>query len=243
LKGSTDDYERTIARGRLTFFTNFFRLDSVYGRTSRTGTSDFRGGEFTFSGIYRTRNVSIGVAIKSPTTITRKFTASVQVDTTGTPVTTTNTGQDELELPWRGMGGIAIVPTDKLTFGMEYEIRPFASAIYREADGTISHPWLSASVFHAGIIYAAAPWLSLRGGVRGQVEIFEPEGNPIVGEAVSYSIYSAGAGVTFAGIQLNLTYEYAQMKYQDVWGSAISLNKTIHHTFVADVVYEIPGVW
>lgn len=243
LRGSTDDDEQQIARGRLTFFTNFFRLDSVYGRTLATGTSDYSGQEFTVSSIYRGRYVSIGVAVKPPATITRKFTTRVQVDTSGASFATTSTGEDDVQLPWRGMAGIAIVPTDNLTLALEYELRSYASAVYRDVDGTTSHPWLSGSVFHVGAVYTAAPWLALRTGVRGQAEVFEPEGNPIVGEPVRYSIYSLGAGVSFAGVQLNLTYEYASMKYQDVWGSAISVNRTSYHTIIVDMVYEIPQLW
>jgi len=80
----------------------------------------------------------------------------------------------------------------------------------------------------------------LRGGIRGQTEVFEPEGNSVEGEPVDYSIYSGGLGFLLEGMRLNLTYEYALMKYQDVWGSAISLNTERRHSIMADLSYEIP---
>jgi hypothetical protein len=243
LDGKSDDFEQRIERGKMTFFANYFRLDSVYGREARTATSDYSGKEFTVSGIYRGRYVTAGFSIKPPTTIERTFTARRVVDTTGSPVTVESSSKDKMKLPWRGTIGISIVPAQDLILGLEYELRSYASAVYRQADGTESKPWLSASVFHIGAQYTALPWLAVRAGMRGQAEVFEPEGNPIVGEPVSYSIYSTGVGLSYSGIHLNLTYEYALMKYQDVWGSAISLNKETRNTFIADVSYEIPLIW
>jgi hypothetical protein len=77
-------------------------------------------------------------------------------------------------------------------------------------------------------------------GIRGQAEVFESEGNPIGGEPVTYSIYSAGCGFSYAGFNLNLTYEYSLMKYQDMWQTNVNLNKETRHSIIADVRYEIP---
>jgi hypothetical protein len=243
LDGSTDDFEQRIARGRLTFYTQWFRLDSVYSRSTSTGTSDYSGKEFTFSGIYRGRSVSVGFAVKPPTTITRTYTTQVSVDTTGTPIASTVSGEDKLKLPWRGMLGLSITLAQNLVVGLEYEIRSYESAVYTQSDNTVTHPWLSASVLHGGVEYMPASWLALRAGVRGQAEVFEPEGNPVAGEPVTSSVYSAGCGFFYSGFRLNLTYEYAMLNYQDVWGSAISLNTDTRHTLVADLAYELPSLW
>ena len=106
--------------------------------------------------------------------------------------------------------------------------------------GTDTSPWLSSSVFHAGAEYTPEPWLALRVGIRGQAEVFEPEGNPIAGEPVTFSVYSAGFGLFHAGVRLNVAYEYSLMKYQDVWGSAVSMNSLKRNTIVADLSYELP---
>lgn len=240
LKGSTDDFEQRIARGTLVFYKQWFRLDSVYGRSASTGTSDFSGQEFTLGGIYRGRFVSVGFAVKPPTTITRKYNAQIQtLDSTGSRLTTVK-GQDELRLPWRGTIGVSIAATEELILGVEYEIHSYASAVYRNATGVESNPWLSSSVLHVGAAYQATPWLALRAGIRGQGEVFEQTGNPIVGDPVTYSVYSAGCGFAFAGVHLNVTYEYARMKYQDTWQTNVNLNSETRRSFIADVSYEIP---
>jgi hypothetical protein len=243
IRGSTDDFEQHLSRGRLTFYQNFFRLDSVYGRIARTGTSEFRGAEFTLSGMYRTPHVIFGFAAKPPVTITRDFAATEVTDTTGAATSARVSGSDRIRLPWRGTFGIAIVPIEKLLLGLEYEIRSFGSASYTSSGGSQTNPWLSSSVFHLGVQYAAFDWLVLRGGLREQAEVFEPAGNPLAGDPVRTSVYSAGVGVNIAGIRVDATYEYTLLKYQDVWGSAVSFNSIRRHEFMANVAYVIPALW
>ncbi len=173
-------------------------------------------------------------------TITRKYSARISVDTMGTPTVTSDVGQDKMRLPWRGTVGLSIAVRENLQLGFEYEIRSYAQAKYTDASGVASNPWLSSDLFHVGAQYTPASWLIVRAGIRGQAEVFEPEGNPIAGEPVSYSIFSTGCGLLFGPARLNITYEYAQMKYQDIWASAISLNKDSRHTIVADIAYELP---
>jgi opacity protein-like surface antigen len=240
LKGSSDDLEQRVERGTLVFYRSYFRLDSVYGQVAKTGTSDYSGSEFTISGIYRGRYVSLGFAIKPPTTITRKYSTETRTDSGGSSLTTAVNAEDKVKLPWRGTIGLSAQVVKNVTLALEYEIRSYATSVYKKADGTESNPWLSSSVLHLGAEYAALPWLAVRAGVRGQAEVFEPEGNPIIGDPVSYSVYSAGCGFLFGGLHLNVTYEYAKMKYQDLWQTNVNLNSEIRNTTVADIAYEIP---
>jgi hypothetical protein len=243
LRGSTDDFEQHVGRGRFVFFYNYFRLDSVYSRVTQKGTSDYSGQEFTLSGIYRGRYVSLGFSAKLPTTITRRFTKQIEVDTTGSPSLTTQSGEDRVRLPLRGTVGLSIAPAENLIFGLEYEVRPYEDLVYPAMNATGTRPWLSSSVFHVGAEYTPFPWMALRAGLRGQAEVFEPAGNSLVGEPVSYTIYSAGCGFSFAGVRLNVTYEYASMEYQDIWQTNVNLNSEKRYNIIADVSYEIPWTW
>ena len=78
--------------------------------------------------------------------------------------------------------------------------------------------------------------------MRGEAEVFEPEGNHIEGEPVTYTVYSAGFGVFFSDLRFNVTYENSLMKYQDIWSSAISKNSERRQTIVAQLSYEIPWI-
>jgi len=240
LNGSTDDFERHTGRGRLTFYTNYFRLDSVYKRITKTGTSDYSGQEFTLSGQYAGRAITIGLNVKPPMTVKRSFTSNVETDTTGVPSKSAVKGKDEMQFPWRGTVGLSLMPTERLRFALEYDIRPYGSALYRATNGAETNPWLSSSMLHVGAEYTLSEWLVVRGGIRGRAEVFEAEGNPIVGEPVSHRVYTAGVGISYAGVKLNVAYEYSLMKYQDVWGSAISLNQDRRQTIMAGLSYELP---
>lgn len=240
IEGETDDYEQHIGRGKFLFYSNYFRLDSMYSRVTKSGTSDFNGAELTFSAMYSGQYITFGFSAKPPMTITRSYSGQTMVDTTGSLMISLENRKDEIRLPWRGTVGLSIAVKQNLRLGFEYEVRSYASATYSNHSGSTQNPWLSGSVFHFGLEYVPYLWLALRGGVRGQAEAFEPEGSPIAGEPVRYSIYSVGCGLAYGPAHLNITYEYGLLKYQDVWGSAISLNRDTRHTIVADLAIEIP---
>ncbi|UCF66011.1 MAG: hypothetical protein JSW33_15855 [bacterium] len=242
LKGNSDDFEQEIGRGKLTFFSNAFRNDSVYSKIVTTGESEYSGSEFTLSSIYTGRYASLGFSVKFPTTITRTFSLQVSTDTTGIPVTTPYNGEEKLKLPWRGMIGLSLNPRSNLTIGLEYEHRPYGSVQYVDTDGTEMSPWLAVSLLKAGLEFRPTPWLALRGGMRGEAEVFEPEGAQIIGEPVTYTIYSAGTGFRFYGFQLDITYEYSNRKYEDIWASAISKNSDQRHVVVAQLSYLLPWI-
>ncbi len=243
LRGNSDDYEQSVGRGNLTFFSNAFRIDSVYSRISKTGTSDFTGQEFTLSSILSGRYVSIGFAVKPPATINRTFSMQVATDTTGSPSLSAISGEDKLKLPWRGTVGISLTPKENLLVGLEYDFRPYNSVRYVAPDGIETSPWLSASLFRVGVEFRVAPWLALRGGMRGQAEVFQPEGNKIEGDPVKYTVYSMGFGIFYSGLRLNVAYENSLMKYQDVWSSEISKNSERRYAIIADLAYTIPQIW
>ncbi|MBN1349954.1 hypothetical protein JXJ21_11135 [candidate division KSB1 bacterium] len=242
LNGSSDDYEQQVARGRLTFYSNAFRADSVYRITTRTGTSDFSGREFTLSSMLEGRYGSIGFSVKLPTTITRKYITQVKTDTMGTPSQSTKQGEDKLQLPWRGTIGLSLKPRENLTVGIEYEFRPYESVKYVDSQGLETSPWLSSSLFRIGAEFMITPWLALRGGMRGETEVFQPEGNPIAGEPVTYTAYSAGFGIVISDLRLNVAYENSLMNYQDIWSSAISKSSERQHAIVTQLTYEIPWI-
>ena len=240
LGGSSDDKEERVDRGKIKFYSNYIKLDSVYNRSTATGTSDYSGQEFTLSGAYRSEHIALGFSVKPPTTITRKFHATVQSDTTGVSRVTTVSGQDKLLLPFRGKVGFSIGLREGLTLGLEYEMRPYASAEYKKSGSPTTKPWLSSNLLHVGGEFTPLPWLALRLGVAEQAEVFEPVGAALESEPVGYSMYTIGAGVKYEGVLLNAAFEYASISYTDKWSNAVSINHEIRRSVIADVSYELP---
>lgn len=240
LKGSSDDQETHVERGRIRLYQTFFRAESVYFRSSRTGTSQYDGNEFTFSAFYQNKFIGFGVSIKSPTIITRTYSSVLRSDTTGNSISTTIKGKDQLTIPLRGSAALTLALRENLTMGLQYDFRPFSSAEYKHNNGTVTKPWLSANILHLGLEYRPLPELVLHAGVREQAEVFQPVGNPLPGEAANSSVYSIGAGTAFFNLRLNVVYEYSKLKYIDMWASAVSINSITAKTINADLAYEIP---
>lgn len=240
LKGSSDDRESHIERGRIRFYQNFFRAESVYYRSSSIGTSKYDGQEFTLSAYYHGTAVGLGITVKPPTTITRTYSTVVRTDTTGSSVSSTVNGEDKMTIPLRGSAALSIALRQNLTLGLQYDLRPFSSAEYQRSSGAVSKPWLSANVLHLGLEYRPMSDLTLRAGVREQAEVFEPNGNPLPGESASSTVYSFGFGAAFSGLRLNAVYEYSQLKFIDMWASAVSINTVTAQTLSADLSYDIP---
>ena len=188
VKGNTDDYESTLGRGMMAFYQNYLRLSKNNVKNwSMTGTSDFSGTEFTIGARYSGKKFSAGFSVKPPITITRSLTrvtstdsvtaisrVSHRVDSLHATWTASVTGGDKIRLPWRGTVGVSINVREDLAVGLEYEVRSYASSLYTDANGVGSEPWLSFALWHVGVEYQAADWLTLRGGVRENAEVFEP---------------------------------------------------------------------
>lgn len=236
ISGATDDYQELVARGRLTFLANEFRATEADYAETWTSTSDFSGFETSISAILRGDFVSAGFTIRPPFTLTRAF--SGQVITSG-DVDGSNVfeGEDRLTLPWRGSAGLTITPRSFMTFGLEYELRPYDRADLVTASGAEQNPWMSSSAVRFGAQFGILPWLQLRGGMSRQAETFGADGRAIDDQPVWFTAYSAGAGFAYAGVRLNVGYETRGIRYPDIMGSAVYHNRDTRHAVVADLAY------
>ncbi|WP_228350301.1 hypothetical protein [Rhodocaloribacter litoris] len=240
LRGESDDFEQRRERGRLTFLANEFRADSSGGQVTRMGTSRFSATEWSFSAELSGRYASLGITLHPPTAFTREYTQAVEADTAGSFHTWTVDGEDRFRLPWRGTVGVSLRPREQLRVGFEYVFRPYARATYTPAAGEATTPWLSARLFRFGIAYEPADWLVFRGGMRSEADVFEPEGSALVGEPVTYRVFSVGFGLSFRGIRWDVTYEGGRMKYEDIWGSALSKNTDVRHVLATNLSFTLP---
>ena len=95
--------------------------------------SDYRGQEFTVSGLISGRYVNLGFSLKLPGTITRSYSMQVTTDTSGSLSTETINAEDKLKLPWRGTVGLSFALRENLTLAVEYEYRPYKAVRYTDA--------------------------------------------------------------------------------------------------------------
>ena len=74
-------------------------------------------------------------------------------------------------------------------------------------------------------------------------EPFGAEGRPLQDEPVRVTGLTAGAGISWSGVRLNLAFENRNMSYEDVMGSAVHYNSLTRQMFVADVSYSFSIPW
>jgi hypothetical protein len=237
IKGSTDDFESQLGRGRLVFYSSYFRVDSVDYKNTKTGTSDYTGYEFNFSGNYKSGNLTIGFSIKPPTPITRDYQYNFQNDTSGISRTGSVNGSDKLTLPWRGSFGLSVSVLENLRAVIEYELKPMGVADYIN-NGVTTNPWRSSHLLHIGAEYSPLNWLSIRGGYSDKAEVFEEEGNPFPGDPVYSTILSCGLGLKWQNLKMNFTYEYFNVKYDDLLQDAVYLNRAENNYISTEISYN-----
>jgi len=242
IKGSTDDFESQVGRGRMIFYSTYFRLDSVDYRKTKTGTSDYSGAEFNISASYKTKNITIGFSVKPPSSITRDYNYTYVNDSMKVSKSSVVSGSDKIKLPWRGSIGLSVSVLSNLRAAIEYELRPMAKADY-ESGGNTTSPWKSSQLFHMGVEYSPLEWLTVRGGYRDQAEVYEPEGNPFEGDPVSSTVISAGLGLKYQSFILNLTYEYVNVKFDDMLQDCVILNSAKNNYISAEISYNIDLPW
>lgn len=240
LDGSSDDREQRMERGRIRFFQNYFRAESVYYRVTTIGTSSYTGNEMTVSAAWQTQTVLFGCAVQLPSTIERTFSSVQTIDTAGGVRTAAIRGTDKMNLPVRARVAVGLQLRENVEVGAEYEYYPTAESEYTASGGTKSRPWFSSGSLHVGARYRAFDWLVLRAGAMEQYEVFEQLGNPLPGTSVSSTAYTAGLGVLAEGFTVNVSYQYESMKYIDAWTGAVSINSFTGHSFGAMCAYEIP---
>jgi opacity protein-like surface antigen len=245
LDGSTTDYTEIAGRGLLVFHRTYFSLrKSTLGTyAAMRGTSDYSGQEITLSGLYEGTSVTLGLAIKPPTTIKRDFSGTLSVvaeDSSGTLVaeTTPTKNSDKMKMPWRGSIGLGIAFRSDMSVKLEYEYLPYSTARYTYTGGS-SEPWLDSYKFKTGFEYSPLPWLVLRGGYSKQCDVFASQNYYMPTEPISSEGYSCGFGVKYLNVQLDLAYEYTNISYEDMWTTNVNLNSNVRQALVATVSYAI----
>ena len=243
LRGKTDDFETTTVRGRIRFGNNsgvyYYKLDSIYSVLQSVGTSTFTGYDFGLGAAYAGRTVTLSLSIRPPTSIERSARSTRTHDTTGGVRTSNLSIRDRITFPWRGTAGISLAVREDFRLAFEYDYRPLMSAEYEDPSGTVTNPWLSANSFRVGGEYSPVSWAVLRAGYRSESEVFESEGNPLIGDPVRYSVFTAGIGLRVFGARLNLGYEFSSVTYEDLWQTNANLNSTTHERIIADVTYTL----
>jgi opacity protein-like surface antigen len=252
--GSSDDMERRLDRGFLTFLYNRFKVqDTVRFTSATTGTSDYSGLGVTLGFRIEQPTYTVGASFRLPYTITREYSSqftsheevvlkSVKFNPTRTAdsVRTTDAavsvkGKDEIAFPLSYGIGVMLRPFERWTVAFDIETRTLNQAEVKSGTAAAVKPWLSSPSFSLGAEYRPWTMVAFRCGYYEKAQVFEPEGAAIIGEPAMLSAYTFGTGTEIEGIALDLAYEYSALRYQDMWQSNINVNGMYRHRVMAEV--------
>ncbi|RPI06184.1 MAG: hypothetical protein EHM64_03915 [Ignavibacteriae bacterium] len=261
--GSTNDLDGSLGRGVFWFYSadgaykylNFvrsacLRLDSAVYTKKVVGSSDYDGFDASMSMVYRGKNVTVGLAVTLPTTISRKFSGQVVSDTTKTKLfsasssTTDLSFSTDMNLPVHGNIGIGIKLRENVFISAEVEYLPYHSAeLINKATGDTTNPWLDGTSVHFGFAWNPVETVSLYLGYRRANEVFQTQYSAFTGAPVSYIAYSVGVGVDITPrLRLNAAYEFFERKYIDVWQDNSNINILSSNTISASISYSIGSI-
>lgn len=237
--GKSDDRDYRSDRGIFMLgYSNLMRLDSTYYNSASTGESEYSGMQIILGADYQSDWYSAGASVNLPMKLTRDWSTSKRTDN-GTSITDTSfSGSESIQFPLTAALGITLLPTNSVSVSINYEIKGTNNTEYTNSADSTTKPFLNSSSFSAGIDYRLYKWLKLRGGYRDAVQTFAAEGAGLLDEPVSGSLYSAGVGLTYLSWQLDLSYEYFMLEYQDAWLSNINYHSRSTHSVTLGLGYK-----
>lgn len=251
--GTSDDLEQRVDRGFLTLLYNRFRVqDTVRYASLRTGSSTYKGFGGTTGLKIEQPRFSVAVTVHLPYTLERKYSGNFSSredilinranDSTHTTIINTNeAGTDKIHFPLAYSLGLLLKPFPRWAVAFDYDIRKLDRVDYTRNNGSVVRPWVEAPSFRFGAEYKLNDWLAFRGGYREVPQAFSPDGAAIAGDPAVMSVYSAGAGLSVFGIEIDAAYEYARLRYQDSWQSNVNHNTFIQHRLMLEIGYRHVG--
>lgn len=249
--GSSDENERRIDRGFLTFLYNRFRIqDTVRYSSVSSNSSTYKGIGGTVGVKFERPTFAVAATVQIPYTIKREYSSNFQSreevlihrdpDSVSTAIVNTNqSGTDDIHFPLSYSLGLLFKPFPRWAVAFDYDIRRLDAVDYTRNDGSVLRPWIAAPSFRMGAEYRANDWLALRGGYREVSQAFSPEGSAIIGDPAVMTVVTAGAGFSFYGVQIEAAYEYARLRYQDSWQSNVNYNSLTQHRVLLEFGYRL----
>ena len=138
--------------------------------------------------------------------------------------------------------GAAITPSSRVRLAADVELSSLDDAEVRYAGAAEAvNPWVQGAVFHLGAEYQALPWLALRGGYHEDARAFAPAGAALLDEPARADVFATGLGLAFGGLGLDLTYEFSNLRYDDLWLSNGNENDINTHTVMFEGGLHAPG--
>lgn len=220
--GSSNDSQ---ALERVGYFeiesNNVFRFSYDTVNTYLTGTSDFSALRFDIGAVYKFERVNIGLNLKLPYTMTRKWSYNgTFTDSTGTS-TSAMSAEDKIDLPLTLGVGVQLNPADWFTFALDYQFTPYSKTKFKyEFEDDTQRNMVDQHVIRFGAEFRTFDFLSLMAGYRSIPATFVPDGAAVKDSGPAANGYTLGASVFLEKFgRFDVAYEYRRFRYYDSYFS------------------------
>ncbi|MBD3290594.1 hypothetical protein GF337_17445 [candidate division KSB1 bacterium] len=218
LSGETEEAQ---GLSRVAYFdlvsANIFRFSYDTLDTRTTGTSEFSAMKFKIGTIFEFERINIGLNLSPGYTLKRDWNNTT---TTNSPTmqseTITESGQDELKVPFSYALGLSIHPVEPFTIAFDMRNTNYSKAEFNFAQGDSTHRgWVDQTIYSFGLEYSPWEWLSVLGGYRYLPEVYVPDGAAIKDRGPAADSFSFGVSLKLFYGRLDAAYEIRRLKYYD----------------------------
>jgi len=204
------------------------------------GTSDYRALQYTLGALVKLERFSLGLQVKMPCTISRKWRASTVTTTAGGPEAMATAGTADFRHPVSYAFGAAFQPIDPFRLFLDYQFTPYSQGgIDLTADDPTNRVLPDQSDLRCGISWQPLPFLELLAGFRQTTALFVPDGAAIKDRGPSADTWSLGTAITLARYgRLELAMASRKMNYYDSYYSNANYVTETFSNLVAGYTYQ-----
>ncbi len=216
----------------------FFTFDTL--NHSERGTSDFTTLSAAVGLQYRFDNVTIGINVNLPRSVTRDWHYTINDQTAALQESANVSGQDHLDIPASYRLGLVFEPIKSFTFSLAYGYAPYSQSnvTLGQADSTF-RKWPDQYVLSGGLRYRVGNFLTLMGGYRWESALFVPDGVGFTDRGPDKTSITFGSQLSFGGLgSVIFAYETKSMKYHDTYFSNTNYATEELQNFMIQYVYQ-----
>jgi len=249
--GSSDDLQYQDKVGYFDLIDqNEFIWSYDTSNTQYTGSADFSGTMLKAGVILDYDHFRLGLSYASGFDLTKDWSYDetftyLQGDTLLTTTTQTVSGQEVMKLSGSYSIGIQMMPVERFTFLLSYEVHPYGSSEF-SSDSTQAlilgdrQDWIDQSIIQFGMRYRVIDPVHLSFLYRSVPQAFVPDGAALKEagpESVSYRV-GAEVDLSFLGA-VDLGFQFQDLKYQDIYFSNTNYAREQGTSLTVSYIYSI----
>ncbi|MBT3631557.1 MAG: hypothetical protein HOB84_02995 [Candidatus Marinimicrobia bacterium] len=218
--------------------------------TKYSGTADFSGSALKLGLVLDYDHFRMGLSYTSKMDLTKDWSYEetltyLQDDTLLTSSTSTIEGQSILTIPASYGVGVQLMPVEKFTFLLSYELHPYGdSELSRDTLSNFSmgdmQAWVDQSIVQFGMRYQLHKMVNVNALYRSVPMSYIPDGSAIRDRGPEAVAYRFGLEVDLGMLGgIDLGYEIQDMKYQDNYYSNTNYSREQGTSFTVSYIYSI----